>query len=54
MLAWGVAIGILMPFVHRPLHESLEKGSKRTELGPSAAAGKDHPTLRQQRQENGR
>jgi hypothetical protein len=53
MLVWGLTIGILMPFVHRPLHESLEKGSKRAELGPSAAAGKDHPTIRQQRQDNG-
>ena len=53
MLAWGLTIGILMPFVHRPLHESLEKGSKRAELGPSAAAGKDRP-LKQQRQDNGR
>ena len=53
MLVWGAAIGILMPFVHRPLHESLEKGSKRAELGPNAAAGKEHP-LKQQRQEQGR
>ena len=53
MLVWGLAIGILMPFVHRPLHESLEKGSKRAELGPSAAAGKKQP-LHQQRQESGR
>jgi hypothetical protein len=53
MLVWGLAIGILMPFVHRPLHESLEKGSKRSELGPSAAAGKDRP-LKQQRQAGGR
>jgi hypothetical protein len=52
MLVWGGAIGLLMPFVHRPLHESLEKGSKRAEVGPSAAAGKDHPPLRQQRQES--
>jgi len=50
MLVWGVAIGILLPFVHRPLHESLEKGSKRAELGPSAAAGKKQP-IRQQRRE---
>lgn len=49
MLVWGVAIGILLPFVHRPLHESLERGSKREELGPSAAAGKKQP-IRQQRQ----
>jgi hypothetical protein len=53
MLVWGLAIGILMPFVHRPLHESLEKGSKHAELGPSAAAGKEQP-VHQQRQESGR
>jgi hypothetical protein len=53
MLVWGLAIGILVPFVHRPLHESLEKGSKRAELGPSAAAGKEQP-IKQQRQESGR
>jgi 4-amino-4-deoxy-L-arabinose transferase-like glycosyltransferase len=53
MLVWGLAIGILMPFVHRPLHESLEKGSEHAELGPSAAAGKKQP-LHQQRQESGR
>jgi hypothetical protein len=43
MLAWGLAIGLLVPFVHRPLHESLETGSRHPELGPSAAAGKDQP-----------
>jgi Na+/melibiose symporter-like transporter len=53
MLVWGLAIGILVPFVHRPLHESLEKGSKRAEVGPSAAAGKEQP-VKQQRQERGR
>lgn len=39
LLVWGFAAGILMPFVHRPLHESLETASKRTELGPDAATG---------------
>jgi len=51
MLVWGVALGILVPFVHRPLHESLESGSKRAEVGPSAAAGKQRP-INQQRQDN--
>lgn len=51
MLVWGVALGILVPFVHRPLHESLERGSKRAEVGPSAAAGKDRP-IKQERQDN--
>ena len=50
MLVWGVAIGILLPFVHRPLHESLERGSKREEVGPSAAAGQKQP-IKQQRGE---
>jgi hypothetical protein len=49
MLVWGLAIGILLPYVHRPLHESLEKGSRRPELGPSAVAGKDRP-IREQRE----
>ncbi len=51
MLVWGVALGILVPFVHRPLHESLESGSKRAEVGPSAAAGKQRP-IKQQRQDD--
>ena len=37
LLIWGFATGILMPFVHRPLHEDLETASMRTELGPDAA-----------------
>jgi Na+/melibiose symporter-like transporter len=39
LLVWGLAAGILVPFVHRPLHESLETASKRSELGPNAATG---------------
>ena len=50
MLAWGLTIGLLLPFVHRPLHESLETGSHHPEVGPDAAAGKDHP-IRETRQE---
>ena len=41
MLAWGLAIGILLPYVHRPLHENLERASRHAEVGPSAAAGQD-------------
>lgn len=41
MLIWGLFTGVLVPFVHRPLHESLERASKRAEVGPGAAAGKD-------------
>ena len=50
MLVWGLAIGILLPFVHRPLHESLEKGSRHPEVGPNAAAG-DRQPVREQRDE---
>ena len=53
MLVWGLAIGILLPFVHRPLHESLEKGSRREEVGPSAAAGKDRPIKQEQQEARG-
>jgi hypothetical protein len=38
LVAWGGALGIIHPFVHRPLHEGIESASKRTEVGPSAAA----------------
>jgi hypothetical protein len=50
MLVWGVTIGILLPFVHRPLHESLETGSQRAEVGPNAAAGKKQPVRERNRQ----
>jgi hypothetical protein len=53
LVVWGVAIGILVPFVHRAFHESLETASKRAEVGPSAAAAKN-PTIHQQRQRSRR
>lgn len=51
MLVWGLAIGILLPFVHRPLHESLHKASRSAEFGPSAAAGRN-PRVREQREQH--
>jgi hypothetical protein len=39
LVAWGGALGLLFPFVHRPLHQSIEHGAKRRESGPAAAAG---------------
>jgi hypothetical protein len=48
LLVWGFATGILMPFVHRPLHEDLDTASKRSELGPEAATG-GKKLIRQQR-----
>jgi hypothetical protein len=53
MLAWGLAIGLLLPFVHRPLHESLEKGSRHPEVGPNAAAGKERPVREARQQKRG-
>ena len=48
LIVWGVATGILVPFVHRPLHESLETASRRASVGPNvAAAGKER--VRRQR-----
>ena len=38
LLAWGAALGALVPFIHRPLHESIAKGSEHADVGPSAAA----------------
>jgi hypothetical protein len=49
LLVWGAATGVLVPFVHRPLHEDLEAGSKREDLGPSAAIG-EHKLIRQERE----
>lgn len=52
LLVWGFATGLLVPFLHRPLHESLEEASKRREVGPDAAAGNDQP-IRRERQSDG-
>jgi hypothetical protein len=47
LLAWGAALGAMLPFVHRPMHESLDEASRRKEMGPSAAtSGPAKPTNR--------
>jgi hypothetical protein len=38
LISWGATLGLIHPFVHRPLHERLEAAAKREEVGPSAAA----------------
>jgi hypothetical protein len=43
LLVWGLATGLLVPLVHKPLHESIETASKRKEVGPDAALGEDRP-----------
>ena len=35
LVVWGAALGALLPFVHRPLHKSLESESKRASSGPA-------------------
>jgi hypothetical protein len=35
--AWGAALGALVPFVHRPLHEDIETGAEHSSVGPGAA-----------------
>ena len=35
LVVWGAAIGALLPFVHRPLHKSIESESKRASSGPA-------------------
>jgi hypothetical protein len=32
LVAWGAAVGAIHPFVHRPLHESIESAAKREEV----------------------
>ena len=47
----GLATGILVPFVHRPFHESLEKAARHAHLGPNAAA-REGRADREQRHDN--
>lgn len=49
LIVWGLGTGILVPFVHRPFHESMESAAKSADVGPDAAAAKDAP-IRKQRQ----
>ena len=51
LLVWGLATGILLPFVHHPLHESIDKASRHEKLGPDAAAGRKNP-IREMRHDN--
>lgn len=37
LVLWGATLGVLVPFVHRPLHANLEEVSKRADIGPAAA-----------------
>jgi hypothetical protein len=39
LVVWGGALGTLLPFVQRRLHQDLETAAKRDGTGPDAAAG---------------
>ncbi|MGE5564435.1 MAG: hypothetical protein ACM3ZV_14180 [Bacillota bacterium] len=49
LIVWGAAVGILVPFVHRPLHESIESAAKSADVGPNAAAEKNGPLKQRQK-----
>jgi hypothetical protein len=38
LVVWGAALGAVHPFIHRPLHESIESAARRSDVGPNAAA----------------
>ena len=38
LVAWGAALGVIYPFVNRPLHERLETAAKR--MGPNVATSR--------------
>ena len=44
LVLWGLVLGALVPFVHRPLHADLKDVAKRAESGPEAAAANGRAT----------
>lgn len=41
LVLWGAALGALLPFVHRPLHQGIREAAQRPQSGPAAATKKD-------------
>jgi hypothetical protein len=41
LVVWGGALGALLPFVHRPMHEGIRQAAERNQSGPAAATQKD-------------
>ena len=37
LIAWGAALGVLVPYLHRPLVDTIAKGAQLHEVGPAAA-----------------
>jgi hypothetical protein len=40
LVLWGASLGLILPSLHRHLHETIEDAAKRPESGPSAAVGR--------------
>ena len=40
LIVWGAALGLLVPYLHRPLVDAIAKGAQLQEVGPAAAATK--------------
>lgn len=40
LLTWGLSVGVLVPYIHRPLDQDLESASRSAEVGPNAASGR--------------
>lgn len=41
LIAWGTALGLIVPHLHRPLVDTIAKGAQLEEVGPTAAARKN-------------
>jgi hypothetical protein len=39
LVAWGAGLGLVHPFIHRPLHERLETAARR--MGPSVGTSRE-------------
>jgi hypothetical protein len=42
LVAWGGALGLLVPIVHRPLMRAISKGAQLESVGPAAATAQNH------------
>ena len=37
LVIWGAALGLLFPFIHRPMHDEIDEVAQGSESGPAAA-----------------
>src|SRR4029453_998306 len=40
LVSWGAALGVLLPYVHRPLQQFIVQATQHSESGPDASTGK--------------